>query len=219
MNFRTILKEELRNPLPGAEYQAKMVPEGRPSPDFTGKGRKNAAVALVLYNNHKVGCIELILIKRTEYKGHHSGQVSFPGGKVDRSDSSLLDTAVRETFEEIGIQLYPENLLGELTPLYILVSGFLVQPFVFFLPDIPQFKIDAQEVNYPIHCCIDVLLDESLIRTSEFNAGGRNIRAPYYAIADEIVWGATSMIMAEFVEIIRRVKIKNSGLFRPESIL
>jgi 8-oxo-dGTP pyrophosphatase MutT (NUDIX family) len=213
MNFQTLLSEELKKPLPGIEYQLKMVPEGRPLPEDYGVKGKNAAVALVLYKNNNLNCIELVLIKRSEYNGHHSGQVSFPGGKADRSDSDLLATALRETYEETGIRLNAENILGKLTPLYILVSGFLVQPFVFYLPDIPKFNPEPKEVSYLIKCNIELLSDESIIKTTEFASAGYSIRAPYYAIAGEVVWGATSMILAEFVELLRRIKIKNSGLF------
>jgi 8-oxo-dGTP pyrophosphatase MutT (NUDIX family) len=211
MNFKSLLSEELRKPLPGSEFQLKMTSQGRSRSDSLGEGKKNAAVALVLYKNKVNAGIEMLLVKRTEYKGHHSGQVSFPGGKADRIDSDLLDTAIRETAEETGIHLCAEDMLGKLSPIDIPVSGFRVQPFVFHLSDIPEFRPDPQEVSYLIHFNIELLLDRSVIHSTEFVSGGVKIRAPYYAIAGEVVWGATSMILAEFAEILRRIKTKNSG--------
>jgi 8-oxo-dGTP pyrophosphatase MutT (NUDIX family) len=213
MTLKKALSEELKNPLPGIEFQMKMAPEGRTQPDFFGRSKKNAAVSVIVCENQPKKYIELILIRRTEYNGHHSGQVSFPGGKADRNDSSLLDTAIRETFEEIGVQLHPDDLLGKLTPLLIPVSGYLVYPYIFYRASMPDFKLDFQEVQYLIRYNVADLLDKTLIQTTQFSSGDAIVKAPYYAIAGEFLWGASAMILAEFIEILKQIKIKNSGLF------
>jgi 8-oxo-dGTP pyrophosphatase MutT (NUDIX family) len=213
MKFRNSLWKELSNPLPGVEFQMKMAPKGRLQNDKIAGSKKEAAVSLILFEKPEINSIELILIKRAEYEGHHGGQVSFPGGKVDRTDLSLFNTAQRETFEEIGIILHSEYLLGKLTPLYIQVSGFLVQPFVFYLPSVPEFKLDKQEVSYIILCPIASLFDQSLVGLTQINREGIWGEAPFYAISGETVWGATSMIIAEFQEVLRRIKLKNRNLF------
>jgi 8-oxo-dGTP pyrophosphatase MutT (NUDIX family) len=213
MTFREALAEELKCPLPGREYQMKMAPEGRMPGMTYGDTKKDAAVALILFENLVSKKNELVLIRRADYKGHHSGQVSFPGGKLDMSDSDLFITAIRESQEEIGIQLHMNDFMGKLTPLYIQVSGFLVQPYVFYLQEIPRLKADKEEVSYLIRCSIDSLLDDSLIKKMTIESAGNAKIAPYYAINGEVVWGATSMILAEFIEILRRIKIKNSGFF------
>jgi 8-oxo-dGTP pyrophosphatase MutT (NUDIX family) len=213
MELKKILSEELKNPLPGIEFHMKMLPEGRPLTVYGGNERKDAAVAILLCKINGKDQFELILIKRTEYDGHHSGQVSFPGGKADRTDSDLLHTAIRETFEEIGVHIKPADLIGTLTPLYIQVSKFMVYPFIFYQSNIPEFSLDTQEVQYIIHYNVAALFDDKLIQTTPLNIRESLINVPYYAIAGEIVWGATAMILSELVEVLRRIAIKNSGLF------
>ncbi len=212
MSLQKAIKEELSFPLPGIEFQLKMVPKGRFDQIMQEQKKISAAISVVLYKSKESGSIEMILIKRTEYDGPHSGQISFPGGKADKSDKSFLETAIRETSEEVGIELHPENYLGKLTPLQIVVTGFEVHPFVFFYPDIPDFKMDTQEVQYIIKVGISTLMDESLIKTTKYVIRGVDIDVPYYDISGEMVWGATSMILSEFVEILRRIKIKNPAM-------
>ncbi len=213
MTIFDALRQELTNRLPGEEYQMKMAPKGRFVPIVQDQKKTYAAVSIVLYENRQNNLVELFLIKRTDYDGPHSGQVSFPGGKADPSDKSLIETAMRETDEEIGITLHHENYLGGLTPLHILVSGFEVHPFVFCYPDVPDIRIEKKEVRYIIKTDLGKLIDESLVKETTLSIRNMEIRTPYYDITGEIVWGATSMILSEFIEILRRIKIKNPAIF------
>jgi 8-oxo-dGTP pyrophosphatase MutT (NUDIX family) len=213
MNCYEALQHELKKPLPGKAYQMKMAPTGRFMPLSRAKKKVEAAVSIVLVENKTEDKIELILIKRTVYDGPHSGQISFPGGKSDHSDKSLFETAIRETDEEIGLKLNPGFYLGMLTPLHILVSGFEVHPFVFYYSGVPNFLTDKQEVQYIIKANIESLIDHSLIKDTKIIIGDMQIDTPCFDIAGEIVWGATSMILSEFVEILHRVKIKNPACF------
>ena len=208
------MREELSRPLPGREYQFKLAPRHRLLTDNSDKPAVNAAVALIIIPAGNTGW-ELVLIKRTEYNGYHSGQVSLPGGKHDPDDNSLIQTALRETEEEIGIKLLPDQCLGHLTILDIKVSGFRVHPFVFYLDQLPVFRLEEQEVNYLIRFDIFSLLNERLIKTITFTDADYSFDAPYFAISNEIVWGATSMILSEFAEVLRRVGKKNPGLKIP----
>jgi 8-oxo-dGTP pyrophosphatase MutT (NUDIX family) len=210
MKLIEVLKEELLTPLPGRPAQHRMAPKGRLFPEDPII-KRNAAV-IILINYHKNCEKEIIFIKRPEYNGHHSGQVSFPGGKEESVDSDLLDTSMRECFEEIGIKLTIANYVGKLTPLYIPISQFMVFPYVFFKDFSASYKMDKEEVSYIIQFPIKLLFDKNLIKETSLNIMGQVYPAPYYFINNEIVWGATAMILSEFIEILQRIEAKNPGI-------
>ncbi len=207
--LRELLEIELKRPLPGVEYQMKMSPENRPDFNVTGDER-NAAVAVVMVRTKDTH--EFLLIKRPEYDGVHSAQVSFPGGKAESEDSSLLYTAIRETREEIGMLLSQKECIGSLTSLPIPVSRFVVQPYVFYLDRMPELSIDPREVQYMIRAPLDILLDPDAMKQTSLNIRGFIIHTPYFSIGNEIVWGATGMMLAEFAEVLRRLEMKNPGI-------
>ena len=210
MDLQQALIEELALPLPGPGYQLKMAPGHRNS-DSERKTKQNAAVAIILtYSKNKDW--EIVLMKRAEYNGHHSGQVSFPGGKEEYKDKNLLYTSIRETFEEIGLYLISENCLGALTPLFIPVSQFMVFPFIFLKSGTIDYSLDSSEVDYIIHVPLANLLNKSMIKSTEIRIDGRLSHTPFYDIKGEMVWGATAMILSEFSEIVYRINTKNPGL-------
>ena len=211
MTFNQILKEELTLPLPGIDSQLKMAPENR-NIHFDDGLKQNAAVSIVISSsseNEK----EIVLIKRPEYDGHHSGQVSFPGGKEEHEDRSLLATAMRETYEEIGLRLSEDNYLGDLSPLFIPVSRFMVYPYIFTWQAPGDFTLDPNEVDYIIPFQLKKLIDVNLIKYTRLQISEQTIPTPYFAIGKEIVWGATAMILSEFVDILYSIERKNPGLF------
>ncbi len=213
MELYKAIKEELLLELPGKATQEKLAPKHAriPSPQSI---KQNAAVGLILLSYKKK--TEIIFTKRATYEGHHSGQVSFPGGKEEKLDNSLIETAIRETNEEIGIRLLGEEYLGKLTPLYIPVSDFMVHPFVFFhqYQGNIEFTIDKQEVEYVILFSLKALLNKYLIKTTTLLIdNSHEITTPYFAIKKEVVWGATAMILSEFAEILARIKRKDQNLF------
>jgi 8-oxo-dGTP pyrophosphatase MutT (NUDIX family) len=211
MDFYQALKEGLSFPLPGADYQLRMAPKHRKL-DLPSQIRQNAAVAIVIRNSGN-DMKEVILTKRQEYQGYHSGQVSFPGGKEESGDISLVHTAIRETYEEIGLQLHPDDFVGKLTPLFIPVSKFMVYPMVFIQLHAMEYCIDKEEVAYLIPVSIDQLLNHSLIQTTRILIHDEWIITPCFAVKNEYVWGATAMILSEFVEVLHRVKKKNPDHF------
>lgn len=210
MNLSSAIKEELLSDLPGRKAQEIMAPEHPRTFPPSHLVKQNAAVSLIiLAGNDKT---DIILTKRAEYNGHHSGQISFPGGKEEESDKSHIETAIRETKEEIGLNLSKENCLGSLTPLYIMVSDFMVFPFVFFYDynNKIEFILDKQEVEYIIQFNLLSLLDKSLVKTTKLTLEDSSvILTPYYGINNEMVWGATAMILSEFIEVLYRVEKKN----------
>lgn len=211
MKLSVAFQEELSKNLPGYKAQIKMAPEGRPQIEtFTKK--RNAAVAIIILEETISGEKEIILIKRPEYEGPHSGQISFPGGKQEAKDNNLINTAIRECYEELGILLTSDRLAGALTPLYIPISEYMVYPFVFFNDLDPLFKINPDEVSYVIRSPLSELLKEEKIKKINRAFKGHDYLIPYFDIQNEFVWGATAMILSEFVEVLRSIKNKNPGV-------
>ena len=198
------IKEELLKPLPGLEFQAKMAPKERlsnynPNPKFARKG----GVLLLLYYSGTE--LYLALIKRAEDGGAHSGQIAFPGGKYEKHDNSLTETALRETEEEIGINMDKLEVLGTLTNLYIPVSNYNVFPTVGFCSSEPNFNINKAEVEKMILIPLNELFKRKNLKTEIITVREKKIKTPFYEINKQIVWGATAMIISEFVEVTKQI--------------
>ncbi|EON75770.1 hydrolase, NUDIX family protein [Lunatimonas lonarensis] len=192
------LTEALKNPLPGRLGQQEMAPLPLDDRRFgQGKGKRQGAV-LVLFYSGTDGC-RVPFIKRPVYPGVHSAQVSLPGGKWDPSDPDLQATALRETSEEIGV--FPEEVtvFGRLSHLYIPPSDFSVYPFLGYTEKPPLFQPDPREVDRLITCSFDHLTQKQTRKTAPIRAGSFTISAPYFDIDNEIVWGATAMILSELL--------------------
>ena len=145
-----------------------------------------------------------MLIKRNEYEGPHSGQVSLPGGAEEEGDASIVETALRETREELGI-LECIDVLGTITPLHIPVSNFLVVPVVGWLSGRPAFRPDPAEVQYLIECPVRALMDPVNTASETIFRHGMKIEAPYYRAGEEKIWGATAMMLSEFLQLASRL--------------
>ena len=202
-DFIEDLKTELQNELPGFDAQKTMSPSIRE--DLMGNTAPNSntrqsAVLILLFPNGN--SIDTLLIKRPVYDGPHSGQVSFPGGKFDEADSDIQATALRETFEEVGVSPSDISIIGQLTQLYIPVSNMMVHPFVGVIDFKPLFKPDVKEVERIISAPINQLVNPKNRSIKVIPSHQKLITAPYFNISKEFVWGATAMILAEFVEII-----------------
>jgi 8-oxo-dGTP pyrophosphatase MutT (NUDIX family) len=208
--LKILLKKELKAKLPGKDAHLEMMPKGRILIE-SHLNKRNAAVAIVIYPAN-TGEEEIIFIKRTEYEGPHSGQVSFPGGKENGEDINLFATSIRECYEEIGVKLSEKNLLGELTPVFVSVSGFIIYPFIFYYLSEPEILIEQKEVKHIIRFPIYKLLDSNIRCVKKMKITGQEMDIPCFQILDETVWGATGMILNEFIEILRNVLIKNPGM-------
>lgn len=147
----------------------------------------------------------IVLMKRPEYNGAHSGQVSFPGGKKEIEDVDLQATALRETEEETGILRSEIQVIGKLTELYIPPSGFLVEPYVGYLDAQPIFTPDEREVAELIEMPLDLLLDDTIVERKKIHIKSHNvyIDTPYFNIQEHVVWGATCMMLSELKQILR----------------
>jgi len=194
-------KDILRSPLPGEKAHQRMIPEIRES-FIHEEDPVEAAVMILLYPSS--GKPSLVLIKRNEYPGHHSAQVSLPGGMREVADESLEKTAIRETCEELGIP-GSMQILGSLTPLYIPVSNYLVTPFVGWMNRRPDFQPDISEVQYIIEAPLDTLTDPVNQGNETIFRHGAMIEVPCYLVGKELIWGATAMILSEFLELVSRM--------------
>jgi 8-oxo-dGTP pyrophosphatase MutT (NUDIX family) len=194
------LEAVLREELPGQQAQNRMAPELRLE-NNSGQYR-NAAVMILLYTRN--GSWYTVLMRRPEYKGIHSNQVSLPGGKFEDGDAGLRETALRETGEETGIDDSRIRVLGYMSRLHIPVSGIEVLPVVGYFPGEPVFKPDPAEVAYLIEVPIKDLLDPQNTRETFRTLMCKLVKVPYFQIGDDHVWGATAMILSEFLELIRR---------------
>lgn len=199
------LKIRLQEPLPGDEVRHIMSPSLR----FSGNWKlpdpekaNYAGVLLMLYPHQ--GTVYTSLMQRNTDGHAHSGQISLPGGKQEPDDNHLIATALRETREEFGINDSEIQILGSLSRLYIPASNFWVLPSVGYLNSRPQFNPDRREVAAVIEVPLQLLQDERIIKTTTIkNSRGVVIEAPYYDIEGHIVWGATAMIISEFLYLLK----------------
>ena len=163
-------------------------------------GAQKSGVLVLLYPHE--GEIYLPLIIRPEDSGPHSGQVAFPGGRMEKEDVGIIDTAVRETWEEIGVAKEEIIPLGCLTNLYIPVSNYIVSPVLGYTHTRPFFKPDEREVAGVIEVPLSRLNNPDCRKKRKINVSGFLIDAPYFEVDDQMVWGATAMMLSEFLEIL-----------------
>jgi len=210
MNWDTFLndlKERLSMPLPGMKVQLNMSPLGRLT-RFTRylkiKNVKNSGVLILLFP--KDNSLFFILTQRPKYEGTHSGQVCLPGGKQEKFDLDLYNTATRETREEINAEESKIVKIGKLTELFVPPSSFIIQPFVGYTPVQPDFKIQPDEVQEIILVDLFAFVKNPVIKREKIpDMRNFNIIAPYYDINGFVVWGATAMILSEFFFIVNDV--------------
>ncbi|MEM1124659.1 MAG: CoA pyrophosphatase [Bacteroidota bacterium] len=202
------IEKQLQLPLPGKKAQYKLATSNRmpykkaPVP----KDVRLASVLCLLYP--KGGELFLPLIQRAVAKNDkHSGQMSFPGGKLEETDRTKADGALREANEEIGIRPEDVTILGELTPLYVPASNFQVFPFVGFLNYVPTFVPQESEVAEVVEVSLKELTNPQTLKYK--NMKFRDIYTvedvPYFDVNEKTVWGATGMMLSEFVEVVNQV--------------
>lgn len=198
------LQEALGGSKPGFEAQLKMSPEPRPGTRAPGRADDScskAGVLLLLYPRN--GQLHLVLTRRTEQVESHQGQISLPGGRQEQGES-LEQAALRETREELGIHLDSIHILGELTSLYIPRSNYCITPFVAYSSEPLVFQPFHVEVAEVIEVVLAHLMDEKNIRKEFWTFRGREMMVPFYAFGNHKIWGATAMVLAEFMVIVEK---------------
>jgi len=135
---------------------------------------------------------------------YHPGQISFPGGKVEKEDLSAEMTALREAREEVGLDHTGIEILGKLSDLYVEVSKFSIQPFLAWTDQKPDFVVDYGEVEELILFPVSDFVLNEVISETEMETVSGPLRIKYYPFNGEIVWGATAMILSELIEILKK---------------
>ncbi len=205
-DWHSFLEEHIPDKIPGEKVHAEMAPLRQLSSEALKQAShvKESAVAIHLFE--KNNNLHVILTQRNTYDGAHSGQVSFPGGKRDQVDKTLLETARRESFEEIGLDVSKGKLIGEITPIYIPVSQFKVTPFVFYHEaELFDLKPEPREVKSIFSLPGNILLDDKIIQLKDiFISKDFTLKnVPCFVYEEYIIWGATAILLNEMKHILR----------------
>ena len=198
------LEEALHRELPGFEAHAKMLPPGRrlKTREDELASVKQSSILLLLFPDGEQ--IYTCLTKRPITMTFHPGQISFPGGKVEKEDISAEMTALREAREEIGIDTSNIRILGKLSDLYVEVSRFSIQPFLAWADKRPEFHINIGEVEDLILFPLSDFVSNETISETELETVTGKLLIKYYPYNGEIIWGATAMILSELIEILKK---------------
>lgn len=141
--------------------------------------------------------LALLLIQRQPDPGVHSGQMAFPGGSWEPGDEDYVQTALRETCEEVGACAEDITILGQLTPVFIPPSNFLVHPSVGYTAQCPQWQLNPAEVAAVVEFPLADLINDSVKRREPWNFNGHTVSVPYYDVSGYTVWGATAIMLSE----------------------
>ncbi len=209
--YKLIQKELSR--LPGEAAHVEMIPFRLKSSlaldkDKHSSPKSSAVLCLLSPTDHD---INIILMERQQDGGAHSGQISFPGGKREPNDRDLMDTALRETEEEIGLNRNGIEVLGKLTDVYIPVSNFLVAPYLAWTQNVSNLVLSDREVKSVFQIKVSELIDPQFKTTKDIpNHQGHILKnIPCFFINQKVIWGATSLMLNELKHILMRIKAES----------
>ena len=195
--------------LPGQASQFKLSPPFRKQLLEKQKDKiKNAkrAGVIALFYPDRDSQTKFALILRKTYKGVHSAQIGFPGGKYEEQDKNIEQTALRETYEEIGVSVANIEICKALTEVYIPPSNFYVNPFFAITRITPNFIKQDEEVEDIIEILLEDFLDDNkVIETSVSTSYSRAIEVPAFELNDHIIWGATAMMLSEIKDMLKQM--------------
>ncbi len=195
--------------LPGESVQFKMAPVERLAElkkIAIQKQTARKAGVLALFYPSEENKTTLALILRKTYKGVHSAQIGFPGGKHEEEDASLKETALRETEEEVGVKREAVSVLKQLTDVYIPPSNFFVQPFLGITNSTPKFILQEEEVEALVEVPLLHFMDDSIKTIQTLSTSyAKNIEVPAFTLNDHLVWGATAMMLNEIREMLKEL--------------
>lgn len=192
------LQRRLALPLPGDSAQQVMAPRPRRGwrqGEIPAEARPAAALILLYEHFGEAACV---LTLRASHLPQHAGQVSLPGGRVDLGET-IVEAALREAEEEVGVPRAHVTVLGALTPLHIPVSGYVLHTIVGTTADRPDFVPAHHEVAGITDAPLRVLAAPATWRVTSWNYEARDYEVPYFAVGDLQVWGATGMVLSEFL--------------------
>lgn len=207
--FTEALSKAFLEPLPGKKAQDLLKPYLKVYKSFDVPQLPNSKESAVMALIYPVNTIPHILfIERPKYEGVHSGQIAFPGGKTEKSDTTYLSTALRETKEEVGIRSETIEVVGALSSVYVLASNFIVYPYVGVLQNRPSLILEQSEVADVLEIPLYRFFEPNIIKEKTMkSAVGVNLRAPYYDLDGKILWGATAMMVSELCAVIKKQEI------------
>ena len=208
-NFEELVPKIKKIALPGIEAQFKLAPEIRKKLgkefDVAAKNPKKAAVLALIFPD-EYQQMQMIFMLRKTYQGVHSNQIGFPGGKIENEDVSLEATALRETNEEIGIGIDQITILKEMTNVYIPPSNFLVTPFLGITSKRPNYVLEEKEVERLIEIPLAEVLSEYNVSSQRITTSyAKELEVPVFKFEEEIIWGATAMMLSEIKELMLSV--------------
>ncbi len=201
------INKSLLKGLPGEVAHIKLAPQHRkPASEYLShvqNYKTGCVVSLIVKNNNDEWC--LLLMERVSHeKDVHSNQISFPGGKFEEDDETFFDAALRELGEELGVNPELINLISPLTELYIPPSNFLVKPFLCFSNYQLTYNPNKSEVRSFMEIPLSFFLEESNVIQGGFkSARGYDVNAPFYEYNSHKIWGATAMMIAEIVDLLK----------------
>ncbi len=164
------------------------------------KNAKKSAVLILIYPKEDI--LHTVFTLRNTYKGVHSAQVSFPGGKSEPYDKNAEATAIREANEELNIQSNNIEIIGRLSPLYIPPSNFLVKPIIAMQDSLPKMIPDSKEVAQIIECPLRELMGKNKLVPVRIKQADKNLMVNAYQVDGQIIWGATAMMLRELIEVL-----------------
>ncbi len=204
--FKYWLQNRLESSLPGENAQYKLAPLKRKEEEVFARDSnippRPSSVMMILYPLNSKTHVPMIV--RNEYKGVHSGQVALPGGKYENDDEDIMFTAIRETNEEINVNISRHEVIGKLSHLFVPVSNFIIHPYIAWLDQKPNFVPDQTEVQSVLEVPLKYLANPKNITSRSIEtASGFKINAPGIPIENHFLWGATAMMMSEFFTLIQ----------------
>lgn len=201
------LEKRLKGPLPGLKAQMRMMTDPRPGHQVYHQVESTSIKAGILVLLYPLrNRLHLVFTRRTAQMGFHQAQISFPGGRQEERES-FEQTALREAQEELNVSAASIQILGRLTPLYIPPSNYCIYPVVVAANQRPDFKPSIHEVAEVIEVPLDHLLDPKNVRKEKWTIKDIEVMVPFYLFKKHKIWGATAMVLAELVELLKKSNI------------
>ena len=181
------------------------LPSGFQFPNMDPLKARKGAVLILFYLKEDQWYFPLI--QRPKYEGVHSGQVAFPGGRMEEGDETLIRTAIRETTEEIGVAGNEVEVIDSISDFFVAASNHLVRPVIGLYPSVPEFIPDNREVETVIEAPVSELMQQAVSFQEIKSPRGYSLISPSFIFDDRVVWGATAMMLTELKRILREMDI------------